>query len=123
MSEDSREQDAQKILVLVASSRDSVLSAWSRAAKVSRSKDFLALVEDAGTDCSSVICGPRVSMLALMAAKGLDVNQESINLLREPAKSDIPNASCIWVVLRLGDMAHVAKIIQEPVIMSQGGQA
>jgi hypothetical protein len=100
------------------STQESIYSSWRQTQRVTQSSDLLAIVEDGRP--MTILCGVRSLMLRVLADKGVDLEHQSLCMLKSPAEPPTAGLMCIWVVVLENDKAHVAKMVNP---ISSGGQS
>jgi hypothetical protein len=114
------DEQIQKVLDIINNTKDAILSGWQKCVKVTGKTDLLAVLEPDDDTCSILIL-PREAGLSFLSEKGADMTHPGLQRLNEAAVGLTPEATAIWVVIRLDGNDHVTKIVNQP--MSQGGSA
>lgn len=114
------EAQIQKVVGIINSVKDSVLSGWQKASQLTGKSDFLAVIEPGDKDVSILVL-PREAGLAFLDEHGCDTKHPSLERLTEPARGHTLDAHAIWVVVLCDGTTHVTKLVHQP--MSQAGSA
>ena len=114
------EDIAKRVVAIVSSAQDSILSGWQKMSNLNDNTDLLAIVEPGDTD-TSILIMKRDSGLTALVDKGVDIEHKNLQMLREPATGATLESSAIWVVVLYDKRTHVTKLVHQP--MSQAGSA